>query len=143
MKVVGLEMIWAFALVLAAGASQAAETLPDPTRPPASFGPLGPVYGEEPEKAPPPQPVLQSVILSATRKVAIIGGQTVNLGEKFGDAKLIRLTPSEAVLRTAEGEKQVLKLFPDAEKKLRPVPQDNAGSGSNKRHTMPEKKLKQ
>jgi MSHA biogenesis protein MshK len=127
--------------VLAADVCLAAESLPDPTRPPALLGP-SPGYGEELEKGPPPLPVLQSVILSAGRKFAIIGGQEVKLGGKFGDAKLVRLTPNEAVLRTAEGV-QVLKLFPEAEKKIHTVRQGDEMSGSNKRRPAPEKKAKQ
>jgi MSHA biogenesis protein MshK len=124
--------------MLVAGVCQAVESLPDPTRPPASLGP-SPGYGEELEQAPPPLPVLQSVILSASRKVAVIGGQAVRLGEKFGDAKLIRLTPEEAVLRTAEGEVQVLKLFPDIGKKMTVVQQDGKMSNMPKRRSAPEK----
>ena len=110
----------------------AAENLPDPTRPPSSLGPLPPGFGEEPDNAPAPMPVLQSIMLSATRKAAMISGQTVILGEKFGEARLVKLTPSEAVLRTGEGL-QVLKLFPDVEKKERLVPQDEAMKQSGKK----------
>lgn len=127
--------------VSAAEVCLAAENLPDPTRPPDLLSP-SPGYGEELEKGPPPLPVLQSVILSADRKMAIIGGQAVRLGEKFGDARLIRLTPGEAVLRTAEGV-QVLKLFPEADKKIHTVRQGNHMSGSNKPRPVPEKKAKQ
>jgi len=100
-----------------------AENLPDPTRPPSALGPLPPAFGEEPENAPAPMPVLQSIMLSASRKAAMISGQMVTLGEKFGEARLVKLTSSEAVLRTEEGL-QMLKLFPDVEKKVRLVPQE-------------------
>lgn len=110
----------------------AAENLPDPTRPPPSLGPLPPGFGEEPDNAPAPMPVLQSIMLSATRKAAMISGQTVILGEKFGEARLVKLTPSEAVLRTGEGL-QVLKLFPDVEKKERLVPQNEDMNQSSKK----------
>jgi len=88
-------------------------------------------------------PVLQSIILSATRKAAMISGQTVILGEKFGEARLVNLTPSEAVLRTGEGL-QVLKLFPDVEKKERLVPQDEdmKQSGKKKRGAVLGNKAK-
>lgn len=93
------------------------------------------------EIAPPPVPVLQSILLSATRKAATISGQTVMLGAKYGEARLVKLTPSEAVLRTAEGL-QVLKLFPDVEKKGRVAPQDDGKSGSNNSRAVLNKKAK-
>lgn len=104
---------------------QAAENLPDPTRPPDVFGG---VVDEGTEIAPPPVPVLQSVLLSAARKMAVISGQPVALGEKFGAARLIKLTPSEAVLRTGD-TLQVLKLFPDVEKKEPLVSPDESKRG--------------
>lgn len=116
---------------------QAVENVPDPTRPPDAFGGAG----DEVEIAPPPVPVLQSILLSATRKAATISGQTVMLGAKYGEARLVKLTPSEAVLRTAEGL-QVLKLFPDVEKKGRVAPQDDGKSGSNNSRAVLNKKAK-
>lgn len=90
-----------------------ADTLRDPTRPSASAGPMreGLLSGTD------SGPVLQSVILSQGRMIAIISGQTVKLGEKFGDARLIKISESEAVLRTDSGS-QTLKLFPGIEKRL-------------------------
>lgn len=128
-------------LLLMAGVCQA-ENLPDPTRPPSLLGPLPPAFGEEPDSTPAPIPVLQSIILSPTRKAAIISGQTVVLGEKFGEARLVKLTESEAVLRTVDGV-QVLKLFPDVDKKERLVPQDEDMNGKRKRTVVPGKKAKQ
>jgi hypothetical protein len=86
-------------------------------------------------------PVLQSILLSTTRKAATISGQTVMLGGKYGEARLVKLTPSDAVLRSAEGL-QVLKLFPDVEKKGRIVPQDDDKSGSNNSRAVLKKKAK-
>ncbi len=90
-----------------------ADALRDPTRPPVSAEPMreGPLSGTDSE------PVLQSVILSQGRMMAIINGQTVKLGEKFGDARLIKISESEVVLRTDSGS-QTLKLFPDIGKRL-------------------------
>lgn len=111
----------------------ATESLPDPTRPPDAMVGTKPA-GDEADTAPPPVPVLQSVLLSATRKVAVISGQPVALGGEFGESRLIKLTPNEAVLRK-DGVLQVLKLFPDVEKvdkmekSERPVPLDEDKSG--------------
>lgn len=128
-------------ILLMAGMCQA-ENLPDPTRPPALLGPLPPAFGEEQANAPVPMPVLQSIILSPSRKAAIISGQTVVLGEKFGAARLVKLTESEAVLRTVDGL-QVLKLFPDVDKRERLVPQGEDMNGKRTRTVVPAKKVKQ
>lgn len=98
-------------LALAPFAAAHAETLPDPTRPPAVLA--APVGGEE-EKG----PVLQSVTLSPSRKAALISGQLVPLGGRFGDSVLVRLSEGEAVLRKGD-TLQTLKLFPDVDKRLR------------------------
>jgi MSHA biogenesis protein MshK len=84
-----------------------AQDLPDPTKPPrlVSGGEDGLPIG----------PVLQSVLIGANRKLAIIDGQTVKLNGKFGQQTLIRLTETEAVLKQGK-ELQTLKLFPDFHK---------------------------
>ncbi len=101
-------------LLLCASASFAmAENLPDPTRPPAS---LGFAQGTDAPVAA-SGPILQSVLISSGRKVAVISGQVVTLGGKFGDAQVVKITESEAVLLTGSNL-QTLKLFPNVEKKL-------------------------
>ncbi len=87
-----------------------AEELPDPTRPPASLAapavaPAGGAAADQPAG-------LQSIIISKTRRTAIIGGETVELGGKYGDAKLIEVNEGGIVLRGAQG-RQVMTLFPD------------------------------
>lgn len=61
-------------------------------------------------------PVLQSVLISARRKSAIIGGQVVGLGEKYGEARVVKITESEVVLKTGTVT-EILRLFPDVEKR--------------------------
>lgn len=92
-----------------------AEELPDPTRPPASIAAsiAAPVAASSVEAAPALAPAgLQSIIISKTRRAAIIGGETVELGGKYGDAKLIEVNEGSVVLRNAQG-RQVMTLFPD------------------------------
>jgi MSHA biogenesis protein MshK len=96
-------------LLLSTFSFASAQSLRDPTRPPASLG-----QAEHPE-AGAAGPVLQSVLVSPERKIAIISGQTVKLGGKFGDAKVIRITESEVVLSNGS-HVQTLKLFPALEK---------------------------
>ncbi|TXI90267.1 MAG: MSHA biogenesis protein MshK [Burkholderiaceae bacterium] len=62
-------------------------------------------------------PVLQSILISPTRKFAVIDGKTVRLHAKFGDQVLVKLSETEAVLKRGR-EVQVLKLFPGVEKEL-------------------------
>ena len=89
-----------------------AEEFPDPTRPPASI--LMPVAGTETgrgERAI-PSSGLHSVFISETRRAAIIDGQTVELGDEHGGARLIEVNEGGVVLQRAHG-RQVLMLFPD------------------------------
>lgn len=61
---------------------------------------------------------LESVLIAPDRRVAVIGGQQVRLGEKFRDGRVVRITESEVVIRTAEGT-ETLKLFPEVDKRPR------------------------
>ena len=101
-------LIFAFCL-LPFAAVAATESLPDPTRPPASLS-----MGQQ-DVTKFSGPVLQSVMISLERRVAIISGQTVKLGEKFGNAQVIKITEGEVVLQSGK-DLQTLKLFPNIEK---------------------------
>ena len=105
-------LIFACALLLAVSSTALAQTLRDPTRPPsaAASGPL-----REGEARAPTGPVLQSVIVSDGRRLALIDGKTYTVGDKIGEAKLISISGSEVTLRESGGRK-VLRLTPDATK---------------------------
>ena len=94
------------ALVTAALAAMAglvhAENLPDPTKPPASLG-----QGEAAATG----PVLQSILISPTRRIAVISGKTVQVGDGVGEAKVISIAENEVVLKSGNN-KQVLRLYP-------------------------------
>jgi MSHA biogenesis protein MshK len=90
----------------------AAASLPDPTQPPAALIAAG--NGND-EGMAVQQPVLQSVMISPARRVAIISGQTVALGGLYQGARLVRISETEVVLRSGN-ETQMLKLFPELEK---------------------------
>lgn len=92
-------------VLLSAGAQ--AESLPDPTRPPAELAVVSSGAAVAEQGA-----VLQSVILSPGRDAAIISGQLVRLGEKFGDDRLVAVSEGQAVLKGAQG-RRVLTLFPE------------------------------
>jgi MSHA biogenesis protein MshK len=103
----------------------AAQALVDPTRPPASLN-TEPMNSGQPMPA---GPVLQSVLISPRRKEAIISGQTVKIGDKVGEAKVVRIAEGQVVLRNGT-DLQTLKLFPNIEKRSTP---SRAGSKSDNR----------
>ena len=104
--------------LLAASPETLAQALGDPMRPPAeasssSSGARGEAQGGTSSR-------LQSVLISPGRRVAVIDGRTVGIGERVGDATLIGIAESEVTLQRG-AERQSLKLHPGIEKK--PVPQ--------------------
>ena len=88
-------------------ASVPAQALKDPTRPPASLW-RAPGAAEEPAS---PGPQLQSVMLSPSRRSAIISGQVVNRGERYGDAVLVDVAEDHVILRRGAST-EVLRLYP-------------------------------
>jgi len=99
--------------MFAVAPSATAEALADPMRPPGSLG-----LGQEPNsQVADSGPVLQSVLVSSGRKVAVISGQAVNIGGKFGDSRVIKITESEVTLLNGKNL-QTIKLFPGVEKRL-------------------------
>ncbi|MEW6687739.1 MAG: MSHA biogenesis protein MshK [Pseudomonadota bacterium] len=102
-------MVWmAAAAATLAMASARAQALTDPTRPPQAIAP-----GDAPQEAGGTQ--LQSVLISPRRRLAIINGAMVSLGDTVGEAKVVKITETEVVLRK-DGETEVLKLFPGVDK---------------------------
>jgi MSHA biogenesis protein MshK len=100
--------VWRFILLLSLSlvpATVIAQTLVDPTKPPAE---LSARAGEETVES----NELQSIIISPTRRAAIINGQTVELGGKTGDVRLIEVSETGVVLQGAKG-RQVLTMFPN------------------------------
>ena len=89
-----------------------AQIATDPMRPPSGYATEG---TEEPVEAGGGL-TLQSVLISPTHRAAIISGVMVRLGEKYGDAVLVKVTENEVVLRSGS-ENQVLKLYPGVEKR--------------------------
>lgn len=78
----------------------AIESLPDPTRP-ASF--------HNAREA--GQGGLQTTVVSDGRRVAVIDGRMVNIGDKVGDAVVVDIRPYEVVLRSNSGTR-VLRMMP-------------------------------
>lgn len=84
--------------------------LADPTRPAGSISPAGAGESEEIGLR------LQSVLKSGDGATAIIGGKVVRLGDRVGEARLVRLSETEAVLRGPQGVERLF-LVPDVSKK--------------------------
>jgi MSHA biogenesis protein MshK len=105
------------ALWLATPAAQA-QSLGDPTRPPGAGA-----GWQAAEDVAPAGKQLQSVLLSGGRKLAIIDGTLVPLGGMLGEARVVKISESEVVLKTGE-ETETLKLFPGVDKQ----PVKRAGS---------------
>lgn len=87
-----------------------AQNVSDPTQPPAALiGAVGPG-----ESLATPAAGLQSILISRNpggRKVAVINGQVLRIGDKFGSAVVINITPAAVVLRRGKAV-ETLKLFP-------------------------------
>lgn len=95
-----------------------AQELPDPTRPPLKL--LQSTGVEVVAQG----PVLQSILVSANRKMAMIDGEIVKLNGKIAGHTLVKITESEVVLRQGR-HYQTLKLHPDFEKKSSLKPRKN------------------
>lgn len=100
-----VRMVFAAAVLLAARTH--AQDLQDPTRPPARL-----LAGAAGAAAVSNEPQLQSVLIAREpggRRVAVIDGETVRLGETFRGARVVRMTQSEVELMRGR-ERRVLKL---------------------------------
>nr|WP_315466763.1 MSHA biogenesis protein MshK [uncultured Undibacterium sp.] len=87
-----------------------AQNLPDPTRPPVSL------LQSDAGAVVPSGPILQSILISPQRKIAIIDGQTVKLNGKVGNQTLVNISETEVVLKSGK-QLQTLSLHPDLIKK--------------------------
>lgn len=90
-----LNALFAAAFLLAVSPVQAQARfagLSDPTRPPASSAAQGESAASEVAR-------VQSILISEGRKVAVIDGQTVPLGGRYGDATLVRIGVAEVTLK--------------------------------------------
>jgi MSHA biogenesis protein MshK len=103
--------------LLFAASSAGAQTLADPTRPPAA--------ANESSSDPSQQAGasrLQSILISSRRRVAVIDGRAVRIGERVGDALVVAIAPSEVTLQHG-AVRETLKLHPGIDKKTVPPPE--------------------
>jgi MSHA biogenesis protein MshK len=99
-------------LLVSSAFAQRSASLVDPTRPPA----VGPAA----EVVVPEGPRLQSVLISPTRRMAVISGKTVALGARFGDATVEAINEGSVVLKYAD-RRETLQLIPGMDKRERRV----------------------
>lgn len=104
-----LKAISAVAVMSVLAGPVQAELLTDPTQPPAVM--LGAVTEAV------AGPVLQSVMIGPKYHAAIISGQMVLLGKKYGEATLVYLSNQKAVLRNPDMTTQTLAMGYAIEKK--------------------------
>jgi hypothetical protein len=125
-----------------------AEDLPDPTRPPtgifapAAGGGVGAGLGAWQERAQSHSSGLHTIIISETRRAAIIDGKTVELGGEHGGARLIEVNEGGVVLQRARS-RQVLTLFPDVKINRKKIPDQESGEHLIKESSNEELQAKQ
>jgi len=90
-----------------------AQGLSDPTRPPREIlGGSADAY----EPAASPSPAAQVVIISKDRRQVTINGRTVNLGGRYGNATVVRISDEEIVLQKAEAT-ETIRLYSSIQRK--------------------------
>jgi MSHA biogenesis protein MshK len=95
-----------------------ADALRDPTQIPSSVAPSESGSTNSTQAIPQNSgPVLQSVILGAQYRAAIINGKKIKLGDKYEQARLVALSEYSATLRNPDGSKQTLTMEYSAVKK--------------------------
>jgi len=106
-------------VILLCALPASASALTDPTRPADTGAASAPADAADTGR-------LRTVIISPGRRAAIIDGQTVELGAKHGDVRLIEVSESGVVLQGEQG-RQVLTLFPgvNISKKMAAQPAEN------------------
>ena len=104
-------ILWLLCYACAASAQSGA--LVDPTRPPSTR-----VESGVKESAATPGPRLQSVLISPTRRVAVISGSTVVQGGRYGNATVASISEGAVLLRYAD-RKETLHLIPGVIKRKR------------------------
>lgn len=85
---------------------------PDPTRP---AGNQVTAEGGSGVSAPIESGVQTVILRPGGKSAAVINGQYVVVGGKFGDKRVLRITESEIVLK-GEGGREVIKVMPSIEK---------------------------
>jgi MSHA biogenesis protein MshK len=105
--------VLAVTLALVSGlwlAEARAQGLSDPMQPPAFAAPASAAGGE----LSPGGLVLQSTLMSGGRRIAVIGGKPVKVGDRIGEARIVAIEPTSVTLREG-ATTRVLELYQGVE----------------------------
>ena len=72
--------------------------------------PASPRLSQPPPPPPPPEPKLQGIVYAAKGAWAIVDGQTVHVGDRFGDFRVKEISPRNVTLEKADGSQKKLGL---------------------------------
>jgi MSHA biogenesis protein MshK len=92
--------------------------LADPTRPPG-FG------GEAAAIRPSAPLIVTSILVSSGRKIAVIDGRSVKVGDSIGGARILEIAPDTVVVRTRTGTAELRLALPSVK---RPTPGDGGSA---------------
>lgn len=111
--------VLAAALALALGwghwlAEARAQTLHDPMQPPTFAAPASGVPGVAGGEPAAGALVLQSTLMSGGRRIAMIGGKSMKVGDRIGEAKIVAIEPGAVTLREG-ATTRVLELYQGVE----------------------------
>jgi hypothetical protein len=97
--VAGLALVASAALALVAAAD-----IPDPTRPPAISDAPSEGLAPDAELVPTGPGQLTAIVISPTRRIAVIDGVAVRVGDEVGAARVIEIEPLSVKLRGPDGD---------------------------------------
>jgi MSHA biogenesis protein MshK len=97
-------------ILLSVATASAAQALGDPTVPPYAYGVAVSASGGAASG-----PALQSILLSPVRRLAVIDGRMVRIGDRVGGALVVAIEIDSVKLRRGDGI-SVMKLLPDVGK---------------------------
>lgn len=112
-------------LLALAGAAQPgqAQTMRDPTRPPAQF--LDPA--DAAEEAIAPVSGLQTIKRTGKRRAALLHGEWVKSGDKHAGAIVKRIDDQSVVLEYPDGRLETIKMYPEVDMQSSKVVKRTAG----------------
>lgn len=112
-------------LCIAGAALAQRQALVDPTRPPSPAG------ESSAKESAPTGPQLQSILISPTRRVAVISGDTVVQGGKYGSATVAAITEGSVLLQYAD-RKETLHLISGVTKRERRIDAAHTDKGNTR-----------
>lgn len=103
-QLVALALSCAFFLV-----PEALAELADPTRPPGFGGAAAAIRPSAPL-------VVTSILVSSGRKIAVIDGRSVKVGDSIGGARVLEIAPDTVLVRTRTGTAELRLALPSVKK---------------------------